>query len=316
MLAPVLLDSESVGGVTSFLGDVRPGKYKYFGLYFEGTSAALVDADFGRIRVTERGRDSVNISAINLRRFMSLVFPGYTHQLFPAMAGTSRMMHLIPRGWRDENCQQVIETDMIQVAVNFGANWTTAVSAGVMELYGLLSDSGKQIYNLRINQIDRNIAANAVEPIAIRDENVIAVYLTDPAVDPTRIRILRDSQTVVDVDYEAARIFSDTLNHTESQTAAAATETPGTVFSQITEFAFCDPGEVNEFLSDSLTVEASAGGGGATNYEVVVFSADFTKSKLRQTMTESDAAYARRLARKKEYGRTRPIETLEVLATG
>jgi len=316
-LMPVLLDSESIGGQGSMLLDVRPGKYKAFGISFTGTSdtgQTPTDATFGRFRLTERGRDLVNIDAINLRRFDTHYYDGNLSQVY-ATAGACRTIWQIPRGWRDTNVQQVIETDQIQFAANFDATFTTVFPAAAQaELYGFLRDTGEMAYNLRMIQLDKALAASATEPQPIRDENILAVYLVHPSAAPTRIRIMRDGNEVTNVAYTASRAFSDLNNSTESLATANTEGVFGTTPSTITEYSFAEPGEIGEFLSDDLVFEVSTGS--AATYSFVTLSADFTPSKLRSTMLEAKSVEQRRLARKVSLNRNRPTEVLQVLNAG
>lgn len=311
-LMPVLLASDAVGGQGSFLAQVTPGRYEAFGLFLNGTHSAtpLAEAtDFGRVRLSEQGRDLVNMDILQLRRWNTLK-GGFSSQ---AVTGSAAALYawIIPRAYYDDNVHLVIESDLLQVQCQFGANFATRLPSGTMELYGFLRDTGTMKYALKAIQLDDSLAANATEPIPIRDENVLAVYYEDSS-SITRIRASRDGEEVCNVARLAQIRFSDLRNQTDSL-ATANTEGTGANFnSALTEVQFAEPGAIGDFLSDDIQLEVTTSG--AFTFKVVVVSADFTPARLRQSKVEERSIVKRKADRKHNLGRRRPIETIAMLA--
>ena len=321
-LAPVLLGSDSVAGQSSFLRDIPPGKYEGIVIRFSGDALAgqtFAVTDLGRIRLTEAGRDIVAADADNLR-FMNMLNGG--HSRAQAVAGSfSAATVLLPRGFGDNNVHQIIEADVAQIVIQMGANFTTkftGADAAQFKVYGLVRETGEMAYNMLIHQIDQNLSTG-VFTLPLRHENVIAIY---PVINAnlSRIRVVKDGEEMVNVqqgplaqDNDLVAI-SDLLNQTDAPDTAAAFAAAGlgpfTTDSSIAELAIAEPGEIGEFLSDDVVVEFTMGG--AQVQEILVLSADFTPTKLRQTKVETASVVQRKVARKNTLGRGRPVQTLRI----
>ena len=305
-IMPVLLDSDSLS--SQFLGDIKPGKYSYFAIMIDGTvlaADALVESEIGRIRVSEQGRDVVNVDAAQMLRINRMEGG---HVRFESVAGAAgEVCILIPRGYDDANVHLVTEADLAKVAIVHDAAFDTAMS-GVIDLYGLLVETGEMNYLLKIIQLDEAIAASAVEKVKISEENAFAIYIERNA-DWDRFRVLRDNEEVANVSERALTHISDALNETDSL-STANTEGLSTTTNSMQVLRFANPGEVGEFLSDNIQLEVQAGT--ADTLRIVVFSADFAPGKLRQTKIETASIMERKLARKQKLGRSRPIQSLSV----
>jgi len=316
-IMPVLLDSDSADG-TSFLADLSPGKYAYFGLNVAATVAAaeaLVLTEMGRLRISEQGRDLVNIdvdtmASINQRE--------RGNGFFTSTAGAAGgAIILIPRKYgKDNNAHLVTEQDLLQLSMQHQAAYDTAIDGGTIEVYGLLSETGEHFYNLKILQHSEAVAASAVETMRITEENVLGIYFsrTNPATDALRIRVMRDGQEVANGALQALSGFSDLLGQTDSLSSAAAAGdgTSATHHSQ-TAIMFANEGEIGEFLSDDIKVEITEDSTGATE-EITVLAADFSPAKLRQSKVETASIVERKIARKNKLNRSRPIQSLRIAA--
>jgi hypothetical protein len=322
-LAPVLLGSDSVAGQSSFLRDIPPGKYEGIVVRFSGDALAaqtFAVTDLGRIRLTEAGRDIVAADADNLR-FMNMLNGG--HSRVQAVAGAaSAATILLPRGFGDNNVHQIIEADVAQIVIQMGANFTakfTGADVAQFKIYGLVRETGEMAYNMLIHQIDQNLSSG-VFTLPLRHENVIAIY---PVINTnlSRVRIVKDGEEMVNVQQGGATAqdndlvaISDLLNQTDAPDTAAAFAGAGlgpfTTDSSIAELAIAEPGEIGEFLSDDVVVEFTMVG--AQVQEILVLSADFTPTKLRQTKVETASVVQRKVARKNTLGRGRPVQTLRI----
>ena len=310
-IMPVLLDSDTAGA--QFLGDIKPGKYSYLGIVIDGTAAAadaLVETEIGRIRVSEQGRDVVNIEAENMLAINRL--EGGNARLDNAPGGDAEVAILIPRGYDDANVHLVTESDLAKVQINHDAAFVTAMSTGAgvatIELYGLQVETGEMNYLLKIIQLDELIAVSATQKIKITEENVFALYIENN-VDWDRYRVLRDGEEAVNCTRLAATHFGDMLNPTDSL-ADAASQGDGDIVSILTPLRLANPGQIGEFLSDNIQLEVTSNA--ADTFRVIVMSADFAPEKLRQTKVETASIMERKLARKEKLGRSRPIQALRV----
>lgn len=323
-LAPILLASDSVSGQSSFLRDIPPGKYEAFAIRFSGDAAAaqtFVAADIGRVRLTEAGRDLVAADGDNIRLMNML--KGGSSRIQNAAAAASAMTIMLPRGFYDGNVHQVIEADVVQVNIQFGANFTTkftAADAAQVKVYGLVREMGEMAYNLLCYQVDQSYGAGTFT-LPLRNENVLAVYVLTNS-NLNRVRVVKDGAEFANVqqgpnaqDNDFASI-SDQWNKTDVPDGASAfTAAAGAnADSTIAEIAIADPGEVGEYLSDDVVIEYTMAG--TQVQEMLVVSADFTPTKLRQTKVEAAASAQRKIARKNTLGRGRPVQTLRIAAEG
>lgn len=318
-LAPVLLGSDSVSGQSSFLRDLSPGKYEGIIVRFSGDAAAgqtFAVADLGRIRLTEAGRDIVAADAANIR-FLNALKGGNSRVQAVAATNSSATL-LLNRGYFDNNVHQIIEADVAQVVIQMGANFTTkftGADAAAIKIYGLVRETGEMSYNLLIHQIDQAYSAG-VFTLPLRHENVLAIYPVINA-NMSRVRVVKDGEEMVNVQQGLLQdndmvAISDLLNNTDTpDTATAAPTANGFAFdSSIAELAIAEPGEIGEFLSDDVVLEYTMIG--TQTQSMLVMSADFTPTKLRQTRVDSSNTVQRKISRKNTLGRGRPVQTLRI----
>jgi hypothetical protein len=324
----VLLVSDSVAGQTTFLKDLPPGKYSDLVVRFSGVSAAaqtLAIADLGRLRITEVGRDLVNVDCDNLR-FINMV-KGGSSRIQAGAAAASAVTLRIPRGYGDNNVHQVIESDVVQVQMTFGANFTTKFTnaqKAILKVYGLVRETGEMAYNLLIQQIEQSYGGAGTFYLPLRQENVIAVYVVNgTAGDLDNVRVIKDGVEIANVQQGGTGVedndmvsISDLMNTTDAPDAVTAfvAATGANADSSVSEIALADAGEIGEFLSDDVQIEYRVSPAAAYVQECVVFSADFTPTRLRQTKIETAAVVGRKIARKNSLGRGRPIQTLKIAA--
>lgn len=318
MLAPVLLAADAVQGQATFLRDIPPGKYSDLVIRLSGDAQAaqtFAIGDLGRLRLTEAGRDIVNVDCDNLR--LQNTIKGGNSRVQATAGAASAATLRIPRGYYDNNVHQIIEADVVQVQMQFGANFTTVFQAGdtaTIKVYGLVRETGEMAYNMLIHQIDQTYGTGTFQ-LPLRHENVIALYVIDAAA-LNRVRVVKDGIEIANVqqgpnaqdnDLES---ISDLFNQTDTPVGAAAI--PIVVDSGIMEVSLAEPGEIGEFLSDDVAIEYTTNAG--ATIETLVFSADFTPTKLRQTKVETAAVVQRKVARKNQLGRGRPVQTLRIAA--
>jgi len=321
------LAADTVSGQSSFLRDISPGKYEGIIVRFSGDALAantFVITDLGRIRLTEAGRDIVAADADNLR-FMNTLYGGNSRMIATAGSFSSATI-LMPRGFGDNNVHQIIESDQAQVQIQFGAAFTThftGADAAQIKIYGLVRETGEMTYNLLIHQIDQTYGAGTFT-LPLRHENVLAIYpvLSD---DLARLRVVKDGVEVVNVQHgitasapqnQDLAAISDLLSHSDvpdTANAAPAVLTGFAFNSSMARLEIAEPGEIGEFLSDDVTIETTWVGA-ATVFEMLVASADFTPTKLRQSKVESSSVVQRKIARKNTLGRGRPVQTLRIAA--
>jgi hypothetical protein len=336
-LAPVLLASEAVNAATSWLAQVPAGRYEAFAAVLRGTAnaaqtftpgvAASTGSDVGRIRLTEAGRDLVNVDAFLLHQILAL--KGGALRVQATTAGASQYSFMLPRGFYDDNCHQVIAGDNVQLSITFGANWPTVfggAGSATWRLYGLVRQTGEMVYNHRIIQQTVTASAAGTFTLKINDENLLAVYIandTAPAsiTNIDTIRITVDGEVMVNVTAaEDLADISDMLNNTDSIVAVATanpndgttTSAPGTGNNRVFEVQVANPGEVGEFLTDESYIETSVAAAIGGNLNFVLYTADFSPNKLRQTQEDTKAIFARKLNRKQTLGRTRPIQAMRM----
>lgn len=323
---PKLLASEAVGTAAQWLADIPQGKYDAFALVLTGTSAAAqtaTEADMGRIRLLEGGRELVSVDGTLMRTWDNLK-GGETRRQFAA-AGVTEWFCVIPRTWFDDNVHRVLESDLAQLSMTFGALWATHIATAVWKLYGMVRQTGEMRYNLKINQIDLNIPAGGTFKMPIRDENIVAIYLwKDGATIGTasanvdNIQVVQDGEVAVNV-VRSEDLFdmSDALNATDS---LATANTEGNTFngtSLLAEMAFASPTELGEFLSDEVTFEVTTAAAMTDNkLPILVFSADFAPSKLKETQLLTKSVIQRKLVRKQNLNRTRPLAALRITSEG
>lgn len=325
MALPVLIGSDSVSGQTSFLKDIRPGKYTAFYVKFSGDAAAaqtFAVADLGRCELLQAGRPLVSVDADNMISIGQLL--GGNLRTVAAAAGVSQQPLVIPRYWGDDNIHQVNVGDQLQVKFTFGANFTTKFTGAdlaVMKVYGLVRETGQMAYNLLIQQIDKVYGPGTFrEPL--QTENVLAIYIVVPgtATDLDRVRVEKDGYEVCNVATSGPAVnaendlqeISDWERGQEAATDAVAT----TANSPVAEITVAYPGQIGEFLSDNVSIEFTTSPAATYTQEMVVFSADFTDVKLRQTKAEDAAIVQRKISRKVQFGRRRPVTVLEELTGG
>lgn len=320
--APVLLAADNVAGQTTFLRDIPPGKYADILVRFSGDAAAaqtFAVADLGRIRLSESGRDLVNADADNLR-FHSM-YEGGSSRVQATAGAQSSVCIRIPRGYGDRNVHQVLESDILQLQMNFGANFTTkftGVDPAAIKVYGNVRETGEMAYNLLIHQLEENFGAGTFT-IPLRRENVIACYVVINA-NLNRVRLVKDGTEMANVQQgpnaqdNDFNDISDVLGVTDAPDAVAAfaAATGAGAYSSIAKLGIAEEGEIGEFLSDDVQLEFTMAA--AQVQEWLVFSADFTPTKLRQTKVETAAVVQRKVARKNTLGRGRPVRTLGIAA--
>ena len=313
-IAPVLLAAESVGTSTNWLTPpIQPGTYEYFAVVLRGTHSGapvIAETDFGRMRLSEASRDLVNVDGQRMRQVWGL-YGGNQRQVFTA-SGAAEWMTIIPRGFLDDNVHRVLPGDNAQFNFNFVGNWAARIATATWRLYGLIAQTGKMRYALKIIQYDFNLPAGTA-PQNLTDENVIACYIErDTDIDNSVIK--QDQETASTFSQiEDLSDISDALRQTDSL-ATANTEAIANFNTAICAVEFARYGGVTEFLSDAVSLELNLGA--ADTISVVVYSADFSPNKLRQTMVESAATVQRKFRRKNTLGRTRPIETIKLEAEG
>lgn len=322
MPSPVLIGAESVAGQAQFLKDVRPGKYQAFFLKLSSPASAAgqtgTAAGFGRIEFLQGGAPFVSVDYDNMRNINRLK-GGAAHQELN-VAGVHEFGVLVPRGYFDNNVHQVNQADQVQCKIAYGATFTTWFTAGqtaVQKLYGLVRETGKMAYNLRIHQIDKSYGGGVFrEPLS--QENVFAIYVVAPATygDLRRLRVEKDNVEMANVTFAGsatadtesdATDISNVLNTTDSEVETATSTHPA-------EITVAEPGEVGEFLSDDVAIEfTTTPAAPPYTQEFVVFSGDFTDTKLDQTAAEEAAIVQRKIARKNQYGKRRPVSVLAKL---
>ena len=322
MPCPVLIGSESVAGQSQFLKDIRAGKYEGFFLKLSGDALAaqtLTAAGFGRIKLLAAGTEVVTVDYDN-QRVINQIWGG--EMRIVAVAGANHQFPVyIPRGWKDDNVHQVNAQDQVQVQIDYGATFTTVFTGAdvaIQRVYGLWRDTGRQAYNLRIKQINKVYGAGVFLE-DLNTENVLGVYVVAVADSLDRVRVVKDgieclnahigdTGTVVAADEDWLEI-SDNLNKVYAATDAVATATT----SAIAEADIAKPGQIGEFLSDDIQVEFVTSPAATYTQEMIVYHADFTDSKLQQTKAEEAAIVQRKISKKVQFGRTRPVRTLEEL---
>lgn len=320
MATPVLLASESVAGQTSFLKDIRPGKYAAFFLKLSGDSLAatqLTPAGFGRVEILQAGTPIVSVDYDNMRDVDQLKLGNVKTE--NVLGGLHEFPLLIPRGYWDSNVHQVNLGDQLQCRINYGAGFTgvfTGADVAVQKVYGVVREIGEMAYNLNIHQVDHNFSTGTFEE-TYNFENVMAIYVIQNASPPglRRIQVLKDDRELTNVAFgtgvaeaeEDLQELSSILSGREAATDFVLTsETP-----LIAEIDVAQPGNVGEWLSDRITVRYTTGA--AYTQEVVFFHGDFTDTKLRQTKAETASEVQRKVARKQQHGRTRPVRVVEEL---
>lgn len=321
-LAPQLLAADSVSGQSTFLKDIPPGKYSDIVVRFSGDAAAaqtFAAADLGRIRLIEAGRDLVAADADNLR--LLNMYQGGSSRIQATAAAASAMSVRLPRGFGDGNVHQVIEADVVQVAIQMGANFTTKFTAAdpaQIKVYGLVRETGEMTYNFLLTQMEQTYGSGTFT-YPIRNENVIAIY---PIItgDLDRLRVVKDGQEMANVqqgpnaqDNDLVSI-SDLFGVTDAPDAvtAFAAATGANADSTIAAIEIAEAGNITEYLSDDVVLEWTVSPGATFVQEFLVASADFTPTKLRQTKVEQAATFQRKVARKNNLGRGRPIQAIRI----
>lgn len=321
-IAPQLLAADSVSGQSTFLKDIPPGKYSDIVVRFSGDAAAaqtFAAADLGRIRLIEAGRDLVAADADNLRLLNML--KGGSSRIQATAAGASAMTVRLPRGFGDGNVHQVIEADVVQVAIQMGANFTTKFTAAdpaQIKVYGLVRETGEMTYNFMLTQMEQTYGSGTFT-YPIRQENVIAIY---PIItgDLDRLRVVKDGQEMANVqqgpnaqDNDLVSI-SDLFNETDAPDAVTAfvAATGANADSTIAAIEVAEVGNITEYLSDDVVCEWTVSPAATFVQEFLVASADFTPTKLRQTKVEQAATFQRKVARKNNLGRGRPIQAIRI----
>lgn len=325
MPSPVLLASDSVAGTSQFLKDVRPGKYSHFVLILSSAAAAaaesLTPAEFGRVELLQGGAPIVTCDFDNLRNINRL--KGGMSHLEGTAAGIHQMMVVIPRGYYDNNVHQVNQQDQLQAKIAYGATFTTVFTGAqtaTQKLYGLVRETGKMAYNLRIHQIDKTYGSGVFrEPLNM--ENVFAIYVVPPATfgDLRRVRVEKDGIEMCNATFAGSATadsetdlndISAVLNQTDSEAETAFAALPA-------EITVAEPGEIGEFLSDDVAIEfTTIAAAPPYTQEMVVFSGDFTDTKLDQTSAEEAAVIQRKISRKQQHGKRRPVTVLRQLGQG
>lgn len=231
------------------------------------------------------------------------------------------MTVLLPRGFYDGNVHQVIESDVVQVAIQMGANFTTKFTGAdpaQIKIYGLTRETGEMTYNLMVMQQEQTFGAGTFN-IPIRQENVVAIYPVINA-ELDRIRVVKDGEEMANVaqgplaqDNDFVSI-SDLLNTTDAPDAVTAfvAATGANADSTIAAIEIAEPGNITEYLSDDVTVEFTMSPAATQVQQFLVVSADFTPTKLRQTKVDQAAIFQRKVARKNTLGRGRPIQAVRI----
>lgn len=325
-VSPLLLASDSVSGQTTFLKDLPPGKYSDIIVRFSGDAAAAQTFDMddlGRLRLMEGGRDLVNIDCDNLR-FINM-YEGGSSRIENTAAGASAMTLRIPRSFGDNNVHQIVEADVVQVQMQFAADFTTKFTnadKANMKVYGLVRETGEMAYNMLITQIEQSYSGAGTFILPIRQENVLALYVVIGTDNIDSVRVVKDGVEFANViqgpnaEDQDLRAISDVMGVTDAPDAVAAfTAAAGAgAYSSVAKIGLAEPGEIGEFLSDDVVIEYRVTPAGAYTQETIVVSADFTPTKLRQTKVETAAVVQRKIARKNTLGRGRPIQTLKIAA--
>lgn len=320
-LAPVLLAADSVGGQTSFLRDIAPGRYEAFYLKMSGVAGAtlqLTEAEFGRVRLLEAGRELAAVDYDVLAELNRL--KGGNLRVTNGAGGTHEFPCVIPRNYYDNNVHQIIEADVVQIAIQYGSAFPTDIpTTGVQKVYGLTRETGEMSYNLLLTQIDQ-VYGTGTFTLPLRHENVLAIYPFMPTTenDLRRVRVVKDGVEAVNIQTGSGTAgrdqdlweISDILNPgTSAQPSSNNAEE-----SNVCEIQIAEPGEIGEFLSDDVVVEFTTAPSTTYTQRAVILSADFTPTKLRQTKVETAAIVQRKISRKNTLGRGRPVQTLRIAA--
>lgn len=322
MPSPVLLASESVAGQTTFLRDIRPGKYDAFYLKLSGDAVAattLLENEFGRVELMQAGAPLVTVDYDVLHDINELKKGGLRIR---ADAGLQHEWPVvIPRNyWFDDNVHQVNQGDQVQVRIQYGTNFGVVFAAGqtaIQKVYGMVRETGLMAYNLKMSQINK-VYSSGVFTEEFGFENVLAVYFVQNAGNTDRVRVTKDGKEMANVAIgtNAAGIveedlleISDWYNSKHGATDAI----PAADTSRIGEVDVADNSAIDEFLSDDVEIEFTVSGTTFTQ-QFVIMHADFTDTKLRQTKAENASITQRKIARKQQKGRTRPVRVLEELA--
>lgn len=321
-VSPLLLAADTVSGQSSFLRDIPPGKYSDIFVRFSGDAAAaqtFAIADIGRIRLTEAGRDLVAADADNLR--LSNMYDGGSSRIQATAAGASAATVRIPRAYGDTNVHQIIEADVAQMSIQFGAAFTTKFTAtdpAQIKIYGNVRETGEMTYNLLITQIDQTYGSGTFT-LPLRHENVVALYVVLNA-ELDRVRVVKDGEEMANVqqgpnaqDNDLVSI-SDLMGVTDAPDAVTAfvAATGANADSTMAKITTAEPGEIGEYLSDDIVVEYTMSPAATQVQEMLVVSCDFTPTKLRQTKLEATSVLQRKIARKNTLGRGRPVQTLRL----
>lgn len=194
------------------------GKLAFLIMYITGTNtAAVAMADFGRLRLTRNGEDSINTDIAFLHDLTDLKggFPALTTPAIGAMHASLK----IPRAL--DGLPNVMDIRDVQEAY-LDIDWNEVALAADMSalsvyLYGFYVPEAVERYELLIHDQDMYAGAAATLTERMSGENIAAILckVATPA-NLTGLQILVDNEPVWDGDDNHLTAITNILNRVES----------------------------------------------------------------------------------------------------
>lgn len=199
----------------------------------------------------------------------------------------------------DGNIFDVTDDDDLIISLDLSGVTGTIVADGLVEIFGLIQD-GAQAYVPRLFGRTMTVAASGSEPVAMPQDNIIAIFLRDKT-NVARIQVEKDRSIFAQGTWDDLLSVSNFKSVVETGLAES-------IVINMNESGFFD-----EKLTDDVTITVDAGVGGATQLHVVSISVDPAPDVMARSRATLDNKQAMVRARKIQLGKTRAAKVSAAL---
>jgi hypothetical protein len=205
---------------------VPKGQYGFFQIVFDLDAAAgvtITRAQLGNIKFNWQGSDVFNVDA-ELLSLLGNVYGGISE--FTAVAGgATRCSIFIPCGayWDSQNIYDIHDNDRVYFELTFPLLTAAVIDSGFVKVYG---KNKVGVMNYLFNIMPRPVVSSGAAVLSDTYEinNVISIYMKNPAALVSDIQIDKNNQTIYNAPTTEIQAYSDWIHQLETTNTTLALE--------------------------------------------------------------------------------------------
>lgn len=286
---------------------VPPGTYKHLFIQVEGinTATAVALADLGQVTITKNGFPMIaSVDTTNLMHIANM----YGGQVgFSSTNGAACNIN-VPIFCYDisspNNALFVGENDLVNIQIQWGANFTTRLSSGTVSILGDTCNA-VQNYIPVITQNGYASITNVRERLIV--ENVVRMFVNGLSdTNFTKMQVIVDNKLLHDVTRVQLLQISNWETHLEDSTALGTGYITNATFGML---PIAIDGNIGDSLNDSLEIAITAAA--AISPQVLTVGLDFTPDAQAITQAKVLNAAQTVMTRKQASGKSRAVNVIK-----